>query len=85
MFSNNVSFSACRRQSSRQQATIFDDQISQNARRIGLDVQMDNLTIGDGNCWYRAVVQKENIIEPSQRERFSKCWNHVKFMTHITI
>ena len=59
MFSNNVSFSACRRQSSRQQqATIFDDQISQNARRIGLDVQMDNLTIGDGNCWYRAVVQK---------------------------
>ena len=45
---------------------IFDDQISQNARRIGLDVQMDNLTIGDGNCWYRAVVQQIHRTEVFQ-------------------
>ena len=40
------------------QVNGFDNQIVQNARSIGLDVQMNMVTLGDGNCWYRSVIQQ---------------------------
>ena len=34
------------------------DTIVNNARRIGMDVDADEITPGDGNCFYHAVVQQ---------------------------
>ena len=39
------------------------DRIVNNARRIGLNVSYDEPTLGDGNCFYRAVVQQLRIPE----------------------
>ena len=33
-------------------------EIVNNARRIGLNITSDLPTLGDGNCFYRAVVQQ---------------------------
>ena len=47
-------------------------QIVRNARRIGLDVQINMVTAGDGNCWYRSVIQQMTrpeilaLLEPNK-------------------
>ena len=32
--------------------------MTNRARECGLDVFYCNPTLGDGNCWYRAIVQQ---------------------------
>ena len=39
-------------------STAMADTIVNNARRIGLNVDADEITPGDGNCFYHAVVQQ---------------------------
>ena len=47
------------------------NQIVQNARRIGLDVQLNRITSGDGNCWYHSVIQQ--ISRPEILEFLEPC------------
>ena len=37
---------------------VSSNVILRNAHKCGLSVRLDSLTIGDGNCWYHAVVQQ---------------------------
>ena len=39
-------------------ASIMATQIVSNAQSAGLDVAYDFPTLGDGNCFYRAVIQQ---------------------------
>ena len=39
-------------------ASISAHQVVRNAIRAGLNVTYDCPTIGDGNCWYRSVIQQ---------------------------
>ena len=39
-------------------STAMADTIVNNARRIGWNVDADEITTGDGNCFYHAVVQQ---------------------------
>ena len=34
------------------------EQILQNALRIGLYIELDDITTGDGNCFYHAIIQQ---------------------------
>ena len=42
---------------------ILADQIMINIRRLGLPYTLDELTLGDGNCFFRAIIQQCKRLE----------------------
>ena len=49
-----------------------ENQILRNAQQIGLDVAIDHATVGDGNCWYRSIIEQMRrpeilaVLDPSK-------------------
>ena len=38
------------------------DRIMDAVRRVGLPLKLDRRTIGDGNCWHRAIIQQAQRV-----------------------
>ena len=38
------------------------DRIMDAVRRVGLPLKLDRRTIGDGNCWHRAIIQQSQRV-----------------------
>ena len=41
---------------------LSGDRIMAAVRRVGLPLRLDQRTIGDGNCWHRAIVQQSRRL-----------------------
>ena len=60
--------------------SVIANQISTNARSIGLNLDYDIPTVGDGNCWYHAVIQQMR-----RPEVFQSLSNKRRFDNHLVL